>query len=505
MSVDVQLVPIGSVRPSAYNPRVTDPTRLDLIATSLQKLGFVLPIYADANGEILSGHQRHMAAERLGFTHIPVVFTKPMALEQRRNVNVVFNRATNDMQPNSTPQKLVETLESSGVDDLAAVLPDKTGDARFPCLQVETVPLADMVEANQGEWIEYARNITKLLADRGILMPVIATRDRKVVNGIGRVHYLAEQQAETVDVVFITDAEAAFARVMLNLLSMDFDLHTRYADVLRHNSFRRARNVRQHLGIGMLLPLGIRASRTQFDVSNPRNFQRWSDKFPGPVLDFGAGLMEDVALLRRHQIDADAFEPYVLTGGEIDYDRSLAVVRQFLATAASGKQWATIFMQAVLNSVPFHADRRHLITLLAALTGPYSTVYPYSTSVRSSNLTGVRAEKNLASRLAARSTKFMLAYEDNIVLGEFAAKPKVQKYFTESEFYQLFIEQYHQVQIQTVGNYVTAVCQQPRGIHKTRLREAIAFEFDLPYPGERRMGLVDEALAAFSQRLGVAL
>jgi hypothetical protein len=26
MSVDVQLVPIGSVRPSAYNPRVTDPT-----------------------------------------------------------------------------------------------------------------------------------------------------------------------------------------------------------------------------------------------------------------------------------------------------------------------------------------------------------------------------------------------------------------------------------------------------------------------------------------------
>ena len=97
-----------------------------------------------------------------------------------------------------------------------------------------------------------------------------------------------------------SSAEAAFARVMLNLLSMDFDLHTRYADVLRHNSCRRARNVRQHLGIGMLLPLGIRESRTQFDVSNPRNFQRWSDKFPGPVLDFGAGLMEDVALLRRH-------------------------------------------------------------------------------------------------------------------------------------------------------------------------------------------------------------
>jgi hypothetical protein len=38
-----------------------------------------------------------------------------------------------------------------------------------------------------------------------------------------------------------------------------------------------------------------------------------------------------------------------------------------------------------------------------------------------------------------------------------------------------------------------------------RLRKAIEFEFDLPYEDGTRMGLVEEAKVAFSQRLGVAL
>ncbi len=37
------------------------------------------------------------------------------------------------------------------------------------------------------------------------------------------------------------------------------------------------------------------------------------------------------------------------------------------------------------------------------------------------------------------------------------------------------------------------------------LRAALTFEFDLPYPDGDRMGLVDEAIAAFEKRLGVSL
>lgn len=64
----IKLVPITDVKASEYNPRKNDEKRLALTEMSLRKLGFLLPIYADTSGEILSGHQRHLVATRMGFT-----------------------------------------------------------------------------------------------------------------------------------------------------------------------------------------------------------------------------------------------------------------------------------------------------------------------------------------------------------------------------------------------------------------------------------------------------
>ena len=63
----IELVPIESVHASEYNPRRNDEKRLALTEMSLRKLGFLLPIYADRSGEILSGHQRHLVATRMRF------------------------------------------------------------------------------------------------------------------------------------------------------------------------------------------------------------------------------------------------------------------------------------------------------------------------------------------------------------------------------------------------------------------------------------------------------
>ena len=63
----IKLVPIDAVKASEYNPRRNDEKRLALAELSLRKLGFLLPIYADEHGEILSGHQRQLVARRMGF------------------------------------------------------------------------------------------------------------------------------------------------------------------------------------------------------------------------------------------------------------------------------------------------------------------------------------------------------------------------------------------------------------------------------------------------------
>ncbi len=70
---NVEMVPIDNVVPAAYNPREADETRLQLLGTSLKKLGFILPLFATPEGHLLSGHQRVTVARTLGCTHVPVV------------------------------------------------------------------------------------------------------------------------------------------------------------------------------------------------------------------------------------------------------------------------------------------------------------------------------------------------------------------------------------------------------------------------------------------------
>ena len=82
--MNITLESIDAIKPSTYNPRSAVPERLDLIELSLRKLGFIAPIFADADGEILSGHQRHLVAERMGATHVPVFRTKALDLDQRK-------------------------------------------------------------------------------------------------------------------------------------------------------------------------------------------------------------------------------------------------------------------------------------------------------------------------------------------------------------------------------------------------------------------------------------
>lgn len=503
----MQLMLITAVQPSAYNPRTADAARLDLVELSLRKLGFLLPIYATKEGEILSGHQRHYVATRMGWTHIPVEHMKPMNLDERKAVNIVFNRATNDMLANSVAKDFNRELDKRNVLELGKLLPDKEGDDRYPVLKAQPLSVKTLVDANQGEWLDYARNLSRTLGKRGVVMPMVVRRsDLRVVNGIGRLQYLAERKADTAQVVLLNDAEAEFADAMLNYLSMDFDIDGRYADILRHNSFRRVRGRRTKLGTGMVLPMGVKYN-SQFDIHDEVHRNLWVGKCGNVILDFGAGRMEDVGMLREHGIDADAFEPYVMEfdSDQIDIQRARQVARDFLGKVGAGKTWQTIFLQAVLNSVPFHDDRRKVIAIIASLCTPQTVFLTYTSAAASSKVKSIRTGKGLDEH-DSEGIRFLLGYEPNIILGEFATKPKVQKFFSNAELQALLGEFFADVRVRNpASNLIAAECRQPRAVSKALLRSALELEFNLPYPNEETMGLVGEALAAFSQRLGVRL
>lgn len=501
-----RLEPIEGICPSSYNPRSADPARLDLIELSLRKLGFLAPIYADATGEILSGHQRHLVATRLGAKFVPVFRTRALDLEERKALNIVFNRATNDFDWNSTPRKATEELATREIWKLAEAIPDKglEGPGFARCLAPSQVSVRDLCRLNAGRWMRYARNLAGTLYRHGILMPIVARTNGRVINGIGRLELLAEKKAESAPVVYVSEEEAAFAEAMMNLLSMDFDVQTRYADLLRHNSFRRARRVREELGNGFIFAVhGSKPCHT-FDIFNPKQRAAWVREHGTRILDFGAGHLTEARMLERAGLEVTVFEPYHVTRGEIDREKSQAICRAFLEAVGAGRQWTSIFLASVLNSVPFQGDREHIVTILAALCRPETKVYACASSVTETGWRQVNG-KAFLNHSNAVNIAFRLDYEPGIRIGDFQEKPKVQKYHTEKEFHQIWTRRFRAVMVREMSNNITATCAGAWSVPTEELRAALEFEFDLPYPDGTRLGLVREAKEAFGRRLSLEL
>src|SRR6056297_91341 len=110
---------------------------------------------------------------------------------------------------------------------------------------------------------------------------------------------------------------------MMNLLSMDFDVESRYDDLLRYNSFRRARRVREELGNGFIFAVhGSKPCHT-FDIFNPKQKAAWIREHGTRILDFGAGHLTETKILRAAGFEVVAFEPYHITRSEIDKEKSL--------------------------------------------------------------------------------------------------------------------------------------------------------------------------------------
>ena len=135
----IKLIDLDKVRASTYNPRKSDPHRLDLLELSLRKLGFLSPIVADAKGEIISGHQRSYVARRMGVKKVPVLIIGRMPLEKRKSLNIVFNRATNDLKRSDTCATITEHISHYDVEAIGKSLPDLDFDSPefYPCMNTQ--------------------------------------------------------------------------------------------------------------------------------------------------------------------------------------------------------------------------------------------------------------------------------------------------------------------------------------------------------------------------------
>jgi site-specific DNA-methyltransferase (adenine-specific) len=70
--IAAEWVPLSALKPWQNNPRVND-AAVDKVAESIRRFGWGSPILArKADGEVIAGHSRLKAAEKLGLDRVPV-------------------------------------------------------------------------------------------------------------------------------------------------------------------------------------------------------------------------------------------------------------------------------------------------------------------------------------------------------------------------------------------------------------------------------------------------
>ncbi|MHC4609864.1 MAG: DNA modification methylase [Planctomycetota bacterium] len=89
--MNIELRPLGEIRPYEQNPRQND-AAVDAVARSIQEFGFRQPIVIDESGEIVVGHTRWKAANKLGLEKVPVHVARDLTPEQKRAYRIADNK-----------------------------------------------------------------------------------------------------------------------------------------------------------------------------------------------------------------------------------------------------------------------------------------------------------------------------------------------------------------------------------------------------------------------------
>lgn len=67
----IELVRVDELRPYEKNARTHSEKQIEQIAASVREFGFISPVLIDEAGNVIVGHGRLMAAQRLGMERVP--------------------------------------------------------------------------------------------------------------------------------------------------------------------------------------------------------------------------------------------------------------------------------------------------------------------------------------------------------------------------------------------------------------------------------------------------
>ncbi len=135
--ISIEYVPIDDLRPDPTNPRHISDAELESLTRSIREFGLIDPVIARReDGTVVGGHQRLIAARRLGLKTVPVVWVD-LSVEQARLLNLALNKISGSWDDELLARLLADlqdlpevdlTLSGFGDDELKKLL--RSLDAR---------------------------------------------------------------------------------------------------------------------------------------------------------------------------------------------------------------------------------------------------------------------------------------------------------------------------------------------------------------------------------------
>jgi ParB-like chromosome segregation protein Spo0J len=112
--MDIEVLPVESLRPYARNPRTHSKKQIRQIANSIQRFGFTNPVLISDDKEIVAGHGRVEAARLLDHTTVPILRLSHLSPAERR----AYVIADNKLALNAGWDREVLAIELQGLIDL---------------------------------------------------------------------------------------------------------------------------------------------------------------------------------------------------------------------------------------------------------------------------------------------------------------------------------------------------------------------------------------------------
>lgn len=114
MKLKIEYRKVGELLPYARNARTHSDTQVSQLAASIKEFGFNNPVAIDADGMILCGHGRVMAAQKLGLTEVPTVCLSHLSDTQKKAYILADNKlALNAGWDNDMLKVELEDLKTS--------------------------------------------------------------------------------------------------------------------------------------------------------------------------------------------------------------------------------------------------------------------------------------------------------------------------------------------------------------------------------------------------------